>query len=77
MGFFRRNVNLIITGTCVFSFLTGCAKAPDAELEAARAAFKAAQDAGAEKYMNKNYLNLQKAMETRRWRSQSKKVSSF
>jgi hypothetical protein len=64
MGFFRRNVNLIITGTCVFSFLTGCAKAPDAELEAARAAFKAAQDAGAEKYMNKNYLNLQKAMET-------------
>ncbi|MBN1602073.1 MAG: hypothetical protein JW915_10710 [Chitinispirillaceae bacterium] len=64
MGFFRRNVNLIIAGTCVFSFLTGCAKAPDAELEAARAAFKAAQDAGAEKYMNKNYQNLQKAMET-------------
>jgi hypothetical protein len=64
MSFFRRKVNLIIAGTCVLSFLSGCAKAPDAELAAARAAFKAAQDAGAEKYMSKSFQNLQKAMET-------------
>lgn len=62
MRFFQNKVKLIIAGTCVAFLFAGCAKAPEAELAAARAAVKAAKDAEADKYMARNYENLQKAM---------------
>ncbi len=62
MRFFTRKVSLIIAGTCIVYLFSGCAKAPDAELAAVRAAVKAAQDAEADKYMARNFENLQKAL---------------
>ena len=51
-----------VAGACMAVYLAGCAKAPDEELAAAKAAVKAAQDAEADKYMSNNYQNLQKAI---------------
>jgi hypothetical protein len=50
-------------GACVVLFSAGCVKPPDQQLAAAKAAFKAAQDAEAGKYMANNFSNLKKAME--------------
>jgi len=63
MRLFSRKVNLIIAGTCVAYLFCGCAKAPDAELAEAKAALKAAQDVEADKYMAKNFQNVQKVVE--------------
>jgi hypothetical protein len=63
MRFLPYKLSLIITGTTALFMLTGCAKAPEAELAAARAAVKAAKDAGADIYMSKNFQNIQKALE--------------
>ncbi len=63
MRLFSRKLTLIIAGTCVVYLFSGCAKAPDAELAAAKAALKAAQDAEADKYMAKNFQNIQKVVE--------------
>lgn len=63
MVFFKRKINLIIAGTCIVYLFSGCAKAPDAELAAAKAALKAAQDVEADKFMSKNFQNVQKVIE--------------
>lgn len=60
----KRSVCLLFAFTLTISLLSGCAKAPDAELEAAKAAIKAAQDVEADKYMAKNFQNILKALET-------------
>jgi hypothetical protein len=62
MRFFNALLS-IVPAACVAVFLSGCAKAPDQELAAAKTAFKVAQDAEAEKYLPNNFSNLQKAME--------------
>jgi hypothetical protein len=63
----RRSFSLLsvfaAAGTCVVLFFTGCVKPPDQQLAAAKAAFKAARDAEADKYMANNFSNLKKAME--------------
>lgn len=64
MNLFRRfKVFKIILVSCIFYTFSGCAKAPDAELAAAKAAIKAAQDVEADKYMAKNFQNILKALE--------------
>lgn len=63
MRCFSSFLSRVVAGACVAVFLYGCAKAPDQELAAAKTAFKAAQDAGADKYMTNNFSNLKKAME--------------
>jgi len=59
----RHHLTLILAGTCILYLFSGCAKAPDQELAAAKAAFKAAQDAEADKYMVNNFQNVKKALE--------------
>jgi hypothetical protein len=63
----RRSFSLlsvfVAAGACVVLFFTGCAKPPDQQLVAAKAAFTAARDAEADKYMANNFSNLKKAME--------------
>jgi hypothetical protein len=63
----RRSFSLlsvfVAAGACVVLFFTGCVKPPDQQLAAAKAAFKAARDAEADKYMANNFSNLKKAME--------------
>lgn len=61
---FNSKLNLIIAGTCILYLFSGCAKAPDTELAAAKAALKAALDVEADKYMSKNFQNVQKALES-------------
>lgn len=63
MRLFSRKVNLIIAGTCVAYLFCGCQKAPDTELADAKAALKAAQDVEADKYMAKNFQNVQKVVD--------------
>jgi hypothetical protein len=50
-------------GVGLAALLSGCAQAPEAEFAAAKAAFAAAKNAGADQYMANNFGNLQKAME--------------
>lgn len=76
MRLFSRKVNLIIAGTCVAYLFCGCAKAPDAELAEAKAALKAAQDVEADKYMTKNFENVQKVVEEAE-KEVAKQKSSF
>lgn len=76
MRLFSRKVNLIVAGTCVVYLFCGCAKAPDAELAEAKAALKAAQDAEADKYMTKNFENVQKVVEEAE-KEVAKQKSSF
>lgn len=59
----HRSIFKIIAITCAFYTFSGCAKAPDAEMAAAKAAIKAAQDIEADKYMSKNFQNVLKALE--------------
>ena len=63
MRLLHNKVNLIVAVTCMVCFMGGCAKAPDAELAAAKQAIQAAKDAEADVFMSKNYANLEKAME--------------
>jgi len=63
MRLFSRKVNLIIAGTCVACLFYGCQKAPDVELAEAKAALKAALDVEADKYMTKNFQNVQRVVE--------------
>jgi hypothetical protein len=55
-----------VTVVCAFllGILSGCAKAPDQEYAAAKAAMKAAQDVEADIYMPNNFSNVQKAFQT-------------
>lgn len=62
MRSFHRLIPAAVAGACILGFLSGCAKAPDQELAAAKAAIKAAQDAEADKYMPNNFKNIQKAL---------------
>jgi hypothetical protein len=62
MRSFSRLLSVFVAGSLTVGFVTGCAKAPDEQLAAAKTAIKAAQDAEAEKYMSKNFQNLQKAL---------------
>jgi hypothetical protein len=55
-------ITLTIAITGMVCFFSGCSKAPDAELAAAKAAIKSAQDAEADKYMARNFENVQKAL---------------
>jgi len=52
----------VVAVLCIAGVFSGCVKAPDAELAAAKAAVKAAQDVEADKYMPNNFQNLQKAL---------------
>ncbi len=54
---------IIAIGCIVCSLFSGCAKSPDKELAETKAAIKAAIDAEADKYMNKNFQNVQKGLE--------------
>ena len=55
--------SFVAAGACAVLFFTGCAKPPDQQIVAAKAAFKAARDAEADKYMANNFANLKKAMD--------------
>lgn len=61
------NLNIkykIIAVSCIVCGLfSGCAKSPDKELAETKAAIRAAIDAEADKYMAKNFQNVQKGME--------------
>ncbi|MBD3346160.1 MAG: DUF4398 domain-containing protein [Chitinivibrionales bacterium] len=48
---------------CMTGIFTGCAQAPEEELASAKAAFQAAEEAEAEKYLPNNYQNVQKALQ--------------
>ncbi|NLD98772.1 MAG: hypothetical protein GX640_02765 [Fibrobacter sp.] len=55
---------IILKLTLIFTsiyLLAGCAKAPDTELSTAQAAIKAALDVESDKYMARNFLNLETA----------------
>jgi hypothetical protein len=63
MRSFRRQVTLFVAGVSILFSFSGCSKEPTAELAAAKAALKAAQDVEADKYMAKNFQNMKKALE--------------
>jgi hypothetical protein len=63
MRYVHSLLSAALVGACTVALFSGCAKPPEEELAAARAAFKAAQNAEADKYMVNNYVNLQTAME--------------
>jgi hypothetical protein len=62
MRLFNRLVSLIVAGTCIIGVFSGCATAPEKELAEAKAAIEAARQAEADKYMPKNFDNIQKAL---------------
>ena len=62
MRSFRCIITVAVTGACILGFFSGCAKAPDQELAAAKTAIKAAQDAEADKYLPNSFKNLQEAL---------------
>ena len=62
MRFFQCKVSLIVVGTCIAFFFSGCTKEPTEELDAVRKAIKAAKDVEADKYMAKNFENVQKGL---------------
>jgi hypothetical protein len=64
MRFFQRKINLIIAAACISSFFWGCARIPQTELDAAKKAIQAAKDAEADKYMSKNFTNLENALKS-------------
>jgi hypothetical protein len=57
-----RLMPVVIAATSILGVLSGCAKAPDEELAAAKAAVEAAQEVEADKYMPNNFQNVQKAL---------------
>lgn len=63
MRLLQHKAKLLIAGIGIVCFFTGCTKAPDAELAAAKTAIQAAKDAEADVYMSNNFSNLGKAME--------------
>lgn len=63
MSSIKRKVSLIIAGTSILYLFSGCAKAPDAELATAKAALSAALNAEADKYMAKNFQNVQRVID--------------
>jgi len=62
MSFLKNKATLVIASTCIAYLFSGCAKAPDAQYSAAKAAIEAAKTAEADKYMAKNFQNLQAAL---------------
>ncbi len=62
MRSFIRLISVVVVGTCISGLFSGCIKAPDQELTAAKAAVKAALDVEADKYMPNNYQNVQNAL---------------
>ena len=64
MRSFHGLIRVAVAGVCILGFFSGCVKAPDQELAAAKAAIKTAQDAEADKYMSNNFQNIQKALES-------------
>jgi len=62
MRSFLHLIIVAVAGAFIAGFLSGCAKAPDQELAAVKAAIKATQEAEADKYMPNNYQNMQKAL---------------
>lgn len=77
MHSFHRLIIIAITGTCILAFLSGCSKAPDQELAAAKAAIKAAQEAEADKYMPNNFQNIQKALTSAETEIELQKTTFF
>lgn len=63
MFLLKRSIGLFSALALTVSLFSGCAKAPDAQLEAAKTAINAAKEAQADKYMANNYKNLLKALE--------------
>jgi|GEM_PF-1322761 len=61
----RLNIwNRTVAFSCIVcGLLSGCAKSPDKELAETKAAIQAAIDAEADKYMAKNFQNVQKGLE--------------
>lgn len=57
-----RLLSILVMGIYMLVLFSGCAKVPDQELAAAKAAIKAAQSVEADKYMPNNFKNIQKAM---------------
>lgn len=64
MRYIHSLMSVAVAGACIAGFLSGCAKAPDEELAAAKAAIKTAHNAEADIYMPNNFQNIQKAMES-------------
>lgn len=62
MRSFHRLISVAVTGACILGLFSGCTKAPDQELAAAKAAIKSSQDAEADKYMPNNFQNIQNAL---------------
>lgn len=68
----------IIAVSCIVCGLfSGCAKSPDKELAETKAAIRAAIDAEADKYMAKNFQNVQKGMEAAEAEIAKQKSSFF
>ena len=63
MRFSQLQVSLIIAGVSVGCLFSGCSKAPYDKLAAAKEAIKAAKEVEADKYMSRNFQNVQKALE--------------
>lgn len=59
----HRVVSIAVAGACLVGLFSGCAKAPDQELAAAKTAVQAAQAAEADKYLSDRYDNAVKALE--------------
>ncbi|MBD3320800.1 MAG: DUF4398 domain-containing protein, partial [Chitinivibrionales bacterium] len=62
MRLFHNLIPATVTAAFCIGLLSGCAKAPEKELAAAKAAVKAAEDAEADQYMPNNFQNIQKAL---------------
>jgi hypothetical protein len=59
----HRIMSIAIVGASMATLFSGCAKAPDQELAAAKTAISAAQTAEADKYLPDRYNNAMKAFE--------------
>ncbi len=77
MQYYKHIFYRVVAITCVVCFFSGCAKAPDEELARAKAALKAALEVEADKYMAKNFQNLQKALDSAEAEIAKQKSSFF
>jgi phage gp36-like protein len=59
----RMMVSIVVAGAGVAGFLSGCAKAPDQELAAAKSALQSAQTAEADKYLADRYTSAMTAVD--------------
>ncbi|MFP4165219.1 MAG: hypothetical protein ACLFQB_16040 [Chitinispirillaceae bacterium] len=73
----KRSICMFSALVLTASLFSGCIKAPEAQLEAAEAAIKAAKDAQADKYMVNNYKNLLKALEASEEEIEKQKEAPF